>query len=433
LPAGIYHVRVRAIDHEDFLGLAAARTISAVVASFSGVQGSLEQGRIRATHYSQLKIEAPEGLEVAEQGREFRACPCLLDLSVTEPNALRFRTPGGGRVTSLPIEYRPLAAQVSARFGTAALGEIDVEFSGFEGLSLDQLVRPRLRVHGAAGVQELPLTLRGKRGSVQVARADFSSPMRVDVVDAQGFLLGATDVHAPVPVRVLVDDQQVGPSAPFFSLSPWADVAPWSFAARPTGSLSLALAVEGGEARALNRFQVRDSFKGLGVDAGFSSPVLFGDQGGVADGAWLGLSFAAFRPRPTLRLGPAFRLGVPLEPGAAWRPELALGLELRRGRLGFSSDLGLRAASTHAGQGVPMEQAYLLVQGSFDVGAHALLYGTLDLHTLAFDDRAAGRAGLTLGAEIGSSVFVGAACRVSPWDSGGGYLSGQISLGVRGP
>ena len=187
MPAGSYYLRVRAIDDEDFLGLAAkGRDVTLLSASVASQLGSISPGKIQANPYGVLELEPAPGSELSVDGGPFGPLPKRIDLLSTAPRDLELRMRGGAAV-KYQVEYSPVSATVE-QTGPSA---VRVELHGFEGVDVARRVQPRLRVHVGDAIRELALSPAGSTSFVASLDGLPQEPgLRFDVVDGRGVGIG---------------------------------------------------------------------------------------------------------------------------------------------------------------------------------------------------------------------------------------------------
>ncbi|WP_044240184.1 hypothetical protein, partial [Chondromyces apiculatus] len=92
-PVGGYHLRVRAIDHEEYLGIAAIRVTHLVQATL-GQAGQIDPGQIKANPYGVLHFGASPALELALDDGPFGPVIEQVDLKQRHPQVIRLRIRG---------------------------------------------------------------------------------------------------------------------------------------------------------------------------------------------------------------------------------------------------------------------------------------------------------------------------------------------------
>lgn len=434
LPPGAYFLRVRAIDQDDFLGLAAgARSVALVDARVEGSSGSIAPGVIDVSPYAELVVSTLEGLEVSLDGSAFGKLPPRIDLLHAAPKSLALRTRGDAQVTHYQLRYREPTAVAHASWLPGVLA-VQVELSSIEGVDVAGRMAPFARFEHQGKWHREPLKADGGRW---VARFDgvTAAPGRVQVVDARGRVLTETTPTSP-PVAARPSERArartLGASAALVQPSPLTNVVWWSPTAESSAAVSATGYSEDGKVGSLLATRAAGAIGSFGFDGLVTTREL---GGAPADGsAWLSLRW---RPITTgkVELGPAVQLGLPM---TSTSPGSRVGLGFAAGgfadRLHWLVNLGGRAPLEYSVDRRPAPEAQGFLLGGLGWDADALWRTTalLDAHAIsAADDELAGRGGLTLGAEFGEQMFAGVAVRLSPWSDAGGHVMGQLALGLR--
>jgi hypothetical protein len=356
LPPGAYFVRVRAIDHDDFLGIASSpRAVVLVEATVDG--GRVRSDRIELGSSAEVRFARVDGLEIALDGGPFAKAPERVDLLERRARHLTLRVRGLG-------------------------------------------VR-RYAVHSIAALA----------GRADDPERDASAAGRREPLERLG-------ITAPI----------VSPS-PLDNVVWWAPSRPDSVSAGATGHLR--------DARWGAQLAVRGSGSvgAFGLDAIVTTPELAGEP--ADSSAWFKLRWRAVRARDTaIEIGPAAEIGLPLTTTSP-APRAGLGLAVGGAHERFSwlANAGGRARLSDPEERLdaPSAQGHLLAGSSYDAQDWVRVYALLDAHALDHpeSDAFAVRGGLSIGTELGRSVFASAALRASPWDDAGGTLLGQLSVGIR--
>src|SRR5262249_3179008 len=145
--------------------------------------------------------------------------------------------------------------------------------------------------------------------------------LRIDVVDGRGTVLGTAEVavaaREPTPV-VPEKAPDLAPATPLVQLSAATNVPWWS----PTAPDAVALSGAAGSvdgSRGLNgALRASGSVGAFGLDAmvvfGADTAAMPAAPSGVDRSAWLGGRWRSFRlPGSQLELGPALRIGIPVQ------------------------------------------------------------------------------------------------------------------------
>lgn len=446
MPPGTYYLSVRAIDKEEYLGIAAlAREVRVVSAKLDA--GSLGAAGIEASPYAKLSLEPDPAVEMALDDGSFGPMMASIDLLRRAPKAIRLRPRGGaaGEV-SIPIHYKTPAARIDVTFhGSDVRARVALE--GLAGVDVASRVKPSLRVHREGGADAVKLALAatpgGAAGDVTFPIPEGVERVRIDLVDARGAVLGSTDVALPPPPPPPVvpppppPPPRIGITAPLLVLAPTPSLPWW----RPTSQNAFALggAIAGSKVDRVGDVSVRASgaLGRFGVDASFGY-AFGGDQPSLAIGgaAWLGGQVRALRlDASVLELGFGLRAGVPVQGGDPARLEPSLAIGGAAGEVTWLANAGARVRLAESGgaSGVPQAQPFAVVGASFDVFDWMRTHAELD-GSLLFDEAAKTPAagGVTVGVEAGRGFFGGVSVRVSPRDElGGRSAAGQVAVGFR--
>jgi hypothetical protein len=462
LPVGTYYLTVRAIDKEEYLGIAAdTRTLRLIDAELESGEGTLTPGEVTANPYGVLRLAPAPETEMALDDGPFGPMPDTIDLRLRAPHELRVRRRGSTKVDVIPVHYTKVGASVEAKASATGRSlEIRAQLTGFEGVDVPVRVHPSARVHLPGGARAVALS-RGP-GGVFTGSLEMAGPLvgvRVDVVDDRGAVLGTSDFAppaAPAPAPVApgkVRFPVLGAYAPMWQISPSADVL-W-FAPTPLLGAAVSAGMVESQGRWTTEGQVRGSgtIGPVGLEASLRSTTT---DGRTADASgWLGLRVRVLRIEgadvtrddgPTLRsigleVAPSLRIGFPAsETGmpAQIEPAVAVGgaVGTPAGLVTWVGDAGgrLRLQSDGSMAGVPTGQAFLLAGGTLDVRAWLRLNALLDAHLVVRDGGARnGVGGLGVGIEAGGAVYGGLSLHLAPWsDPGIGPFAGQLAIGFRG-
>ena len=444
MPPGTYYLSVRAIDKEEYLGIASPpREVHVLAAKIEG--GSLGSGTIEANPYGVLSFEPNPGIEMAIDEGPFGPMPTSLDLLRRSPKVIRWRPKGGaGGEIAVPVEYKKAVARIDATLEGSDV-RARVAFEGLEGVNVAERIGPVLRVHGPEGARAVPLTLSAPAPDKPVTgEARFAFPgnverARIDIIDRRGGVLGSTDVAVPAPPPPVVvppppPPPRIGISAPLLTLAPGPSLLWW----RPTpeNAFAVGVAATGSKEQRAGDLSVRASGAqgSFGVNAAFG--YAFAGNASEGSAAWLGGQARALRLEASaLELGFGLRAGIPVAGDEPVRLEPSLALGGAAGEVTWLGNAGARLRlSGDAGLSeVPQAQAFAMLGATFDLHAWIRTHAEID-GSLFFDEAAKtpGAAGVTVGIEVGRSFFGGASVRVSPHDqSGRRSASGQIAVGFR--
>ncbi len=433
MPAGSYFLRVRAVDGEDFLGLA-SEVLSVSVLSVDA-QGEFRPGvgTIDASPYALLRLTSDPNVEMALDEGPYQPTPASLDLLQDSPKRIRLRRKGSSEQSEFSIRYLEPSASI-----TLAEGRLRVQLTGLDPAQLTR-VQPVARLGRQGGVETLPLATSGEPGGFAATVAsERSTPTRIDVVDSRGHVLGhwePTPTPPEMTLPVAPHHWATGPCAPPVTSSPLTDISWWAPTVCNTLAVGGALDSVSGELGTRALFRMGGQLGAFGLDALLQTDVTDdtrrGDDAAVLGGRWRAVEW-----QRSLSLGPALRFALPpTARSAPPRLEAGLALAWELSSLTLIGDLGgrVRLASDEQRQGAPDGQGFLLLGAQFLPRAFVRPYAVLDAHALHSDDRdeLRGRGGLSIGAELGKQLYGGVAGRVSPWQMAGGRWGAQLVMGVR--
>ncbi|MCC6647967.1 MAG: FecR domain-containing protein [Polyangiaceae bacterium] len=435
IPPGSYWVSVRAIDQEDFLGVAAKRRFDVVAARAARGPFTLGDQRVTVSRYTVLELEPRAGDELAIDDGAFGPAPKRLDLGERPIRRLRLRRAGAATL-ELAVDTQPTEAAVTAAADPASARlRLGATLSGIDARDVPTAVKPVFRVRQAGAVAEIAARVDGLALSAEAPLSVDAGEVRVDLVDGAGFVLGTTapSVDRPSgPAAPALAVPRVFLVAPLVSLSPLDDAQPLLPTPRDAGAVSVSAGRVAGESVTQGTARASGSLGRVGLDGRVSTEAR--SQGG---GAWAGASLRTYRRGlAELEHGLGLRVGLPMSSaGPAARVEPSTTLAGVGGRWTWLASVGarLRAEDTATRAPTPRAAGFLLGGVSFDP-APALRIGALvDAEVLGARTGASTRArgGAQLGVEAGRAVFVGASARVSPWSDLGPSLSAQLALGLR--
>ena len=455
LPAGLYHLKVRAIDKEEFLGIASTdRTIRIIDATLGSGNGALKGSSIDANPYGTLGFGPMPDMEMAIDEGPFGPMPTQIDLQKRAPRVLHLRARGGGGgAENIQIDYTKVSAKIAVTPGKQGRElAATVSLAGFDGVDVSNRVVPHLRAH-IAGEGSAPATVQDVALTPGTAPGLFSAVMplprkaaamgliRLDVVDGRGAVLGTTTADLtpppappkPPPVEEIVP--RIGVDAPLWSLSPRTDVFWFAPTASNAASGGVVTASDGGEAMIQGQVRASGAIGPLGVDASLRSSAT--GEAPTDSSAWLGARYRLVRlGLARFEFAPAIRVGIPLAnggPPARFEGVVAAGGV--SGRFTWLADLGLRVRlrDDDGLGGAPPLQGFLLAGVTTDPASWLRVHALLDAHVLGAD---AGNGdflgGLGMGLEAGKALFGAASVRVSPFtNAGDSVFNAQLSIGVR--
>lgn len=432
MPAGTYYLRVRSIDAEDFLGIASAtRQVQLVEAEIESGPGRLEPGIIETTRYGSLSLDPSSGVQLAVDQGPFGPVPKSLDISLKNPEKLRFRV-HGGQETSYQVKYRELEPDISVKAAEEQL-TVAVRFNASADL-VKARVRPRARLRGAKSAgAAVPLELQGGQFAAALPRPDDDEGLQIDILDGRGRLLGSSpvaDEPTPDSPRSGPERPRLGPAAPPAAPSPITGISPWSTHAPDAAYLEVVGASSDGET-------LQGRARAVGTRGRFGFDLMLPSDGTsdsvpVSRTAWIGLRFEATSwDDGAGSFGPYARGGLTTVDGGANQGEGGVGLAWRKQRLTWLASLGGRARLGGGEEGVPDAQGFISAGAAYSLSDMVQVLALLDGHVLGQNSDVFGRGGLSLGLEIGDPFFVALGGRVSPFDELDTQLMGSLALGVR--
>ncbi len=445
LPPATYFLRVRAIDGDDFLGLASVvREVTLVGVAFPDEGGAIEGTTLTVSPYAAIRLVSGGALELALDQGPFGPLPEELDLARTAaPAALRLRRSGGGDVTSYRVVYRETRAAlalVEAGGGSQAVATFPDVTASF----VEQRIQPRVRlVPAGAGEAARELPLVAGAGGFTVSVPTDRAWARLELLDRHGAVLAAAvPPAAPAPLVAPVaaaPPRPPGVSVPLTPLHREVSLSWWAPAPRDAIVTDLVMDVSEGIPDAAVRASAVGRWGRFAFDARVDTPSFRG-EGERGDGsAWLGSRWLALGEEAGgFQFGPALRVGLPTTVlGPPVRPEGALGVGGVDGPWTWLVDLGARLGAVAKGERVPVSplQAFALLGGTYDFERWLRGYALLDTHGLVAREEGPlrVRGGLTVGAELGDTLFGSLGVRATPWTDAGGWFAGQVGVGVRAP
>lgn len=447
VPPGTYRLRVRAIDTEEYLGIASeVRVIEVIEANVKGEGSRLEGGKVVANPYDVLTFGTQPGLEIALDDGPFGAIPKEIDLLHQAPKAMRIRTPSG-RVEPISVEYTTVTARPTESFDAdKRIVNIQVAMEGSRGIDIVQRIGPQLRVRFGDRVESVPLALQPDqtlRGSFAVG--DAAGEARFDVADARGRLLGASTFLVPEKPAPAPPSPRPVPRIGL-KLPPIRPAGVTGFYwSSPTAPISAGIGIGAGQTAHGPVFQgnvrASGSIGAWGFDALVESPPYESTTNQSPDApptenrAWLGTRYRAIRRGDVqLEVAPMFRIGVPMVwSGQPLRFDVGGALGGHQGRWTWLVNAGGMFAAGGNVPIIPRFAPYAVAGGTFDAFDWFRAYAAVDVHLLiAADERDVVPFGFSGGIELGRDYFatlggwVGRAESVA-WTWG---ATGMLSLGI---
>jgi hypothetical protein len=452
LPAGTYYLHVRAIDKEEFLGIASkTRTIRLVDARLDAGAGTLKDHTIEANPYGVLGFGVAPDLEMAVDDGPFGPLPAHLDLQKRAPHVLHVRARGATAAENIDIAYVKVSAKIEVSPGKDRRSLLTtIALAGLDGVDVNARVAPHLRAHlpgeghAAETLQDVALTPGAGPGlfsaTIPLPRTiDAMGPIRLDLIDGRGSVLGTTTADlagaTPAPAAPVVVEAlpRIGADAPLWSLSPYTDVLWLAPTASNAAAGGVSVARVGNETVFQGQVRVSGAIGALGLDAALRSNA--SGQATPDAGAWLGARYRLLRiGQARFELAPSLRLGLPMASGGApARIEGAIAAGGAAGRFTWLADLGarIRLRDDDGIGGAPVAQGFLLAGATADANAWLRVHALVDAHVLGTDASGAKFVGgLGAGLEVGGPFFGAASVRVSPF-AGDSVFDAQLSVGVR--
>jgi FecR protein len=444
MPPGTYFLRVRAIDDEDFVGIAAStrEMVLLDVRQREARPGEVRSDELLVHPYAELVFDPNPQLEMAFDDGPFGPIVPTLDLRKQAPRAIRLRPRGSDSEQKVAVRYVEATATIQAANRTAdGVVPVRVVLHGFEGVDVARRVAPILRVHRGTDKTDVALVAAqadGTEYSANLALGGDEEQVRMDVVDGRGVVLGSqvADLSPPDAAFLLPGKVPLPPgiAASPFALSEGLSVPWWGPGARSSGHVGGALAIrDDGPAGQLHIAAV-GRIGDFALDTRIASDPLGVERG--ADGAaWAGAHWTVVDVQPEGRIGiePSLRFGIPMSgagPDARMEPAIAVGS--LAGRWTWAIDVGLRQRleDDEDRAPTPSTHGFLMAGGTYDATTWLRLFGVLDGHLLK-DEELLGRAGFGVGGETTGTLFGGLALRAAPWEDAGGMVSGHLTVGVR--
>lgn len=433
LPKGSYFLRVRAIDKEDFLGVAAAPVqVTVIDAVTSEGSLSLTAGELAVNAYVSLDLRTATPSRLALDDGPLVDNPGAIELGRTRPKALRLRV--GASEATLALHYEEAKAVVAVRRASRR-DEVRVSLTG---LPRDVLAKVKPALIAVRAGQEERVTLNADP-AVQdglLGGLDDAAGVRAYVVrDQFGVELGrSAPVDDPAPDRkesgaALAPPPRIGLSAPAFGPNPY--VVDWfSPTARASGSVGFALERDlvGGDLDGQGRLFASGAIGPVSLDGAVLSDDLSSPEQ-HHETAWLGGRVRVLRlGQSELELAPVARIGLGLGDASVLGMAGAAigGVE---GHFSWLCDVLFHFRPDAAAPYVPA-----FVGGvTFEPVPWLRTFATIDAFGADVADDARFGGGLSLGAEAGTFVYGHASARLSPFDAPLGGIGGTLAIGVREP
>lgn len=448
LPDGVYFVRVRAIDTEDYLGVAAAPLRLVLVSTRLDGLGQLGSP-ITASPYAHIRFKPLPKLEMRLDDGAFGPVPDDVDLAKAKPSKLVFRLADDPATESeVTIEYtHPTATMEWESKASSVRVPVIVTITGAE----DADIHPKLRIRRGEQVEVLDLEEDVTAPPKTKWKTMLNHPddvSQAEVVDDEGNVLGHREFeYQPTkgpPRREPDDRSNIGISAPPFSFAPVGAPLWWAPGADTTGSIGVVAATDadGGPTDVTGRILTTGALGPIGFDLQLRADGFIGERLSDPSG-WVGARYRILGGKKgQIEIGPSVRVGFPITKYS--RPTrleggFAIGSEM--GRWSWLVDVDTRWQLEFDGLGaftMPLE----LVGGITYQATSWLRFAGIVDGAVGLDSTSSPCAicemngpipvgGLTLGAEAGTNVFGGVMGRFSPFAAAFGNVEGLLTFGVR--
>lgn len=248
LPPGRYFLRVRAIDKEDFLGVAATRSSTLVTLRLT--RGRLQEGRLVLRGKPGIEIQAPPGVEIAADDGPFGPAPASLSLPEKTPRKLRLRGAPDQPPLEVPIDIDAPRATVAATPEGPGKLRVRVLIEGRTPEEAIAEVHPRARTTARGATTTTPLERVDEQHLGALITTYPGEDMRIEILDDSGSLLGVTTHREAATLaapRPAAPPPLLGATAPLWAHQADA-VSPWRSPRAHAGASVAALALPGDQA-----------------------------------------------------------------------------------------------------------------------------------------------------------------------------------------
>lgn len=448
-PPASYYVRVRAIDTEDYLGIASdVRRIEVIAADVHGEGSRMEQGRLLANPYGTIQFDVKSGLQVSINDGPFGPVPAELDLLLQAPKSFRLRSPSGN-VENIKVDYLSVHADPKVSFNPEKRTlNFVVKVDGAGDLDVEKRIGPRLRLQIGDKAENLSLAIQPDKTMIAAyAVGDFSGEGRADVTDQRGQTLGTNSFMIPpkpaLPPPSTVPVRQIGLALPPPRPAGVTGLV-WSSPTLPTAAgIGIGGGITANGAVLQGNVRASGAVGKWGFEALVVSPPLEknaypsnAEYPPTENMAWFGVRHRFIRQgNAALEFAPYARFGVPMVlQGQPFRLDLggAIGGAISD-RASWLVNAGIPFVLGETEAFVPQFSPYLMAGGTFQPvdWLRAFAAANLNLMMLA-DGRDIGTYGLSGGVEIGRTIFfslsgwVGRAESIESKFAG----TGMLSIGV---
>jgi len=439
IPAGTWHVSVRAIDQEDYLGIAATRrSVQVVTAVVREGLGSIKPDGLEVTPYTVLSLASEStALRIGLDGAEPGPAPAAIDFGKVHPTSIRVQS-AGAEVT-IPVTWRKVTATIEGTIErSSGRARLRATIKGLEGIDLDKSVHPVWRVHLPSGSQRIAASV-APDGSLtgSLTGAPGLGFLIAELVDGSGNLLGRSEIDAP-PAALpppAAPIPTVGIVAPPLPISTSTDVLLYSPTAPTAFAVTTSADRVGGEYGIQGMARAMAGLGRFGLEASMATRSTA--DGAIADeSAWFGARIRTYRAdKGAFEHAFALRASLPASysaPGARLEPSSAIGGVHGRATWLLNAGARIRLSDSAERTATPSAQGFLLAAATWSIHPVARLYAMVDTHLLPkVDEGLRARGGASFGIEAGTLVFGGFGMRVSPFDDVGGPVTLQLALGFR--
>ncbi len=435
LPPGRYFLRVRAIDKEDFLGVASTRSVTLVTLRVT--RGRFQEGKLILRRKPGVEIQAPAGVEIAADDGPFGPIPEVLSLPDALPRRLRLRGAPDQPPLDIPVEIDALRATATTTPEGDGKLRIRVLVEGRTPEEALAEAHPRARISVRGESTTLPLERLDDQHLGALVTTLPGEEMRIEILDDGGSLFGTVthrEAAPPQAPRPAPPPPLLGAVAPLWAHQADA-VSPWRAPRATSGASASALAIPGDKVG----FQLDARGSGavgpVGLDLALRSRISGerASDGVIWSGARLPLHVA---PDHRFEVGamlhgffPAARVSADpaLEP--------AVALAGRQGKLSWVVNGGGRVRLGSEAERTPTAAGQGFLVAGLALRLAPWLRGYLAADGRYLFDPAEGealRAGGVVGVEAGTTWFAGAAARAGLRElSREGATTIQLTLGLR--
>ncbi len=453
LAEGTYFVRVRVLDKDEFLGIAAtAQTTTIVGVSVTGHAGDIVQpGKLTLHPYGSVGLtNAPSGTSFAFDDGAATPAPQSIDFGKLRPRTIELALVESKQRWELA--YVELKADISVTPGLQTDFHIALDLMG-EASNFTRMRGALLTIEdGVLTKHPLgPPSMEGPIARVKLRVA--GAPQAAMVVDGWGRTLGtwerpAPDAVTPPPPILRPRPHTPRPHAPI--VSPWSidPAVPrlWAPTAQNAIYASIAtvqpIGVDRGEAAepgVQGLMEITGNIEMVSLEAAFRTNDSSTDRS-ENEIAWVGARYRIVElDEGLLDVGPGLRLGFPTaDGGPSFQAELGVAAAGRKDMWGWIADVVFDVdGEPIAYPYVPSLATGVVVQplAWFRAFAAVDLYAThkvvneLGIITEGSDPRFAG--GLSLGAEAGHFIFGSLGLRATPFEAPRQDITFTAALGLR--